>query len=98
MSLEEVEDLVSSLSNLDLIIIDESLSRIPTIQVFPSSANLLYIKLPTEISGKLLRDYLLQKHGLLIRECSNIRGSSEQYLRLAVNLPHESDRLVNALR
>ncbi len=48
-------------------------------------------------AGKSLRDRLLINHGLLIRECSNKLGSTEQYLRLAANLPGETDQLVRAL-
>lgn len=48
--------------------------------------------------GEILRDRLLRRHGLLVRECSNKTGSSEQYLRLAVQGRAAVDVLVPALR
>ncbi len=45
----------------------------------------------------MLRDRLLENYGLMIRECSNKIGSSEQYLRLAVQSPTAVDILIPAL-
>ena len=65
--------------------------------VYPSKANFLYVELPPLISGKQLRDRLLVKHGIMVRECSNKIGSSEQNLRLAVQTNEAVDVLVSAL-
>jgi len=40
----------------------------------------------------------LERHGLMVRECSNKIGSSERYLRLAVQTKESVDLLVHALR
>ncbi|HSE32019.1 MAG TPA: aminotransferase class I/II-fold pyridoxal phosphate-dependent enzyme [Pyrinomonadaceae bacterium] len=56
------------------------------------------VELPASVSGKELRDRLLVKHGVMARECSNKIGSSEQYLRLAVQTNEAVDVLVAALR
>lgn len=74
-----------------------ALARNPRLRVFASEANFLLVELPESVCGLALRDTLLQEHALLVRECSNKRGSSARYLRLAVNLPHENARLVQAL-
>jgi histidinol-phosphate/aromatic aminotransferase/cobyric acid decarboxylase-like protein len=76
----------------------EKLSGIPGLTIFPSKANFLYIELPPSVSGKQLRDRLLVKHSIMVRECSNKIGSSEQYLRLAVQTNEAVDVLVSALR
>jgi len=76
---------------------EEELGRVPGLQLFPSKANFLFVRLPEDISGRVLRDLLLANYGLMIRECSNKMGSSEQYLRLAVQKPPAVDVLVNAL-
>lgn len=75
-----------------------SLKRVEQLRVFPSQANFVFVELAPGVSGKALRDSLLEQHGCFIRECSNKKGSSERYLRLAVNLPNENERLVNALQ
>lgn len=75
----------------------QRLRSVPHLCVFPSAANFVFVKLPDEVSGQSLRDRLLINHRLLIRECSNKLGSTEKYLRLAVNMPAETDQLVRAL-
>ena len=74
------------------------LKQIPGLRVFSSRANFLYVELPREISGRKLRDRLLEKYGLMVRECSNKIGSSERYLRLAVQTKEAVDLLAQALR
>jgi len=74
------------------------LERINGLRVFPSKANFLYVELPLNMPGRKLRDRLLEEYGLLVRECSNKIGSSEQYLRLAVQTKEAVDVLVQALR
>jgi len=73
------------------------LSRIPALRVFPSKANFLYVELPSNVPGRKLRDRLLEQYGLMVRECSNKIGSSERYLRLAVQTKEAVDLLVQAL-
>ena len=65
--------------------------------VYPSKANFLFIELPARIAGRKLRDRLLTNHGVMVRECSNKIGSSEQFLRVAVQTPFATDALITAL-
>lgn len=74
------------------------LERIPGLRVFSSKANFLYVELPCEVSGRKLRDRLLEQYGLMVRECSNKIGSSERYLRLAVQKKEAVDVLAQALK
>lgn len=74
------------------------LSAVPGLTVYPSKANFLYAELPDGVSGKALRDRLLKRYGLMVRECSNKIGSTEQYLRLAVQGRAAVDVLAPALR
>lgn len=74
------------------------LTGVDRLRVFPSQANFLFVELEAGISGRALRDALLEQYGCFIRECSNKHGSSERYLRLAVNRPVENERLVSALQ
>lgn len=73
------------------------LERIHGLRVFPSKANFLYVELPPNVPGRKLRDRLLEQYGLMVRECSNKIGSSEQYLRLAVQTKEAVDLLAHAL-
>ena len=73
------------------------LESIPALKVFPSRANFLHVELPANVSGRGLRDRLLKEYGLMVRECSNKIGSSERYLRLAVQTKDAVERLLAAL-
>lgn len=73
------------------------LEKVPGLRVFPSRANFLYVELPEDVPGRKLRDRLLKEYGLMVRECSNKIGSSEQYLRLAVQTKEAVDVLIPAL-
>ena len=73
------------------------LEAIPRLRVFSSKANFLYVELPSVVPGRKLRDRLLEEYGLMVRECSNKIGSSERYLRLAVQTKEAVDQLVHAL-
>ncbi|HEY0723074.1 MAG TPA: hypothetical protein VGD41_03580, partial [Pyrinomonadaceae bacterium] len=57
----------------------------------------LYLELSGDVSGRKLRDRLLEQYGLMVRECSNKIGSSERYLRLAVQTREAVDLLAQAL-
>jgi threonine-phosphate decarboxylase len=82
----------------DRIYMTDRLSTVPALTVYPSKANFLFIELPEGVPGKLLRDRLLKNHGVMVRECSNKIGSSEQYLRVAVQGREAVDVLVPVLR
>lgn len=73
------------------------LERVPGLRVFSSKANFLYVELPPHVPGRKLRDRLLERYGLMVRECNNKIGSSEQYLRLAVQTKEAVDLLCQAL-
>ncbi len=75
----------------------ERLATVPGLTIYPSRANFLFIELPNGVSGRTLRDRLLKNHGVMVRECSNKIGSTEQYLRLAVQGRVAVDVLVPAL-
>ncbi len=71
---------------------------LPDLKVYPSKANFLFVELPGGVSGRKLRNRLLEHHGLIVRECSNKLGCSEQYLRVAVQRPSATDALITGLR
>ncbi|ONI83726.1 aminotransferase [Saccharothrix sp. ALI-22-I] len=74
------------------------LGRIPELDVFSSQANFILVKLPGDVTGAEMRDYLLLKHQVFVRECSNKLGLSGQYLRLVVRPEADVERLVSGMR
>jgi histidinol-phosphate/aromatic aminotransferase/cobyric acid decarboxylase-like protein len=73
------------------------LARVPGLTVFPSQANFILVKLPRGADGARLRDYLLARHGVLVRECGNKLGITSQFVRLVVRPRKDVDRLLEGL-
>ncbi|MFW6216783.1 MAG: cobyric acid synthase, partial [Desulfohalobiaceae bacterium] len=73
------------------------LSRIPALQVFPAEANFLLCHLQDgNITAAQLQQRLLPQ-GLLIRDCSNFRALGANYFRIAVRSPQENLQLIQCL-
>lgn len=45
-----------------------------------------------------LKDFLIKKHGLLIRDAGNFRGLTRQHFRLATRRPEDNKKMTNALK
>ncbi|GGP70109.1 pyridoxal phosphate-dependent aminotransferase [Saccharothrix coeruleofusca] len=97
---EHAESYAASLVKLsmDRYRMSMELGRVPDLEVFPSQANFLLVKLPNEVSGGEMRDHLLNKHQVFVRECSNKLGLSGQFLRLVVRPEADVERLVSGMR
>ncbi|WP_433265333.1 pyridoxal phosphate-dependent aminotransferase [Actinosynnema sp. CS-041913] len=97
---EHADDYQESLVklSLDRYRMGSELSRVPDLEVFSSQANFLLVKLIGEVGGPELRDYLLVKHQVFVRECSDKLGLSGQFLRLVVRPSDDVERLVEGMR
>jgi threonine-phosphate decarboxylase len=67
--------------------------------LFPSAANFLLLKIPEGAPpARVVRERLIREKGILVRDCSSFEGlASGRFLRVAVRLPAENERLVRAL-
>lgn len=78
--------------------LSEALARIQGFTVFPSAANYLLVRLDPRLgTAAALKEELLVRHRMLIRDCANFDGLTPQDFRVAVRLPPENDRLIEAL-
>jgi adenosylcobyric acid synthase len=78
--------------------LEQELSNIPQLRVYPSEANYLFIKIIAGGTTGALADYCLQQR-IMIRRCDNYRGleASPSFFRVAVRTSRENKRLVVAL-
>lgn len=67
------------------------------IQCIPSRTNFILCCLPRGSAGQL-KEYLVAKHGILIRDASNFFGLTERHFRIAVQSPQEDDLLIEAVK
>lgn len=64
------------------------------VKVYPSESNFIFAELPVEssdLSEKLLR------RGVIIRDCSSIKGCNEYHARISVGKKEENDTFLNAM-
>ena len=74
------------------------LTAIPRIQVFDTWSNFILFKLlDTRATSVQLRDHLLTKHGLYVRDCSRKLGLDDKFIRVGTHLPEANARLIQAL-
>ncbi|MGB3443091.1 MAG: histidinol-phosphate transaminase [Actinophytocola sp.] len=73
------------------------LARVPELSVYSSQANFLLVKLGPGVDGTGLRDHLINRHQVFIRECGNKLGMSNQFVRLVVRPQHDVARLMDGI-
>ncbi|MFH1096000.1 MAG: threonine-phosphate decarboxylase [Candidatus Desantisbacteria bacterium] len=75
----------------------KGLSAIKTLKVYPSAANFFLIKLCGDTRADELSRQLAQKN-ILIRNCFNLRGLDDTYIRVSVMREEQNKVLIEALR
>jgi len=91
--IEKVRGIISKESKF----LFDKLSQIKGLKPYPPAANFILIKIKGGISSSLLQDALAKK-GILIRDCSNFRGLSNKFIRVAVKRREENLRLIKNLK
>ena len=74
----------------------QQLQAIPTLHPLAAAAN--YLLVETDVSATWLQQELLTKYQMVIRDCLSFPELGDRYFRLAVRLPEENQRLVEAIR
>lgn len=80
-------------------LMDET-AKVDGFEVFPSSASFFLVRVGKKgWNAHCLKDWLLQEHGLLVRDASNFRGIADaNHIRIATRSSRENCLLVNALK
>lgn len=75
----------------------QALRQIEGLRVFETKTNFMLCEL-THATAAQLKDHLIHQYGMLIRDCSNFYGLSNNFFRVSAQLPEENDALVEAIR
>ncbi len=67
------------------------------IKVCDTKCNFLLAELPRR-SASELKEWLVDRHGILIRDASNFKGLTPRHFRVAAQTPCENDLLIEAVR
>ena len=92
----------SSIPNLDAYLkeaerLRTALKGIDGIRMFESKSTFM-LGYMDDTPCSELKQYLIQQHGILIRDCSNFEGLTNNFFRVTAQLPEENDQLVSAIR
>jgi threonine-phosphate decarboxylase len=75
----------------------EAIKAIPGLTVYPSCCNFFLVQLHNRKACGL-KQYLIDNHGLLIRDASNFKGLDESFFRVALQSPQHNQLLIQAIR
>lgn len=77
--------------------LQDKLATMEGITVFPTQTHFFLCRSEKNTAGNL-KEYLVNNHGILIRDASNFKGLNKHYFRLATQSPEENDHLINAVK
>jgi len=77
--------------------IERQLATISGIEVFPSRANFLLLRMTKHECTAAGIVHQLARRNILIRDCSNFAGLGKQFVRVAIRRREENRRLIAAL-
>nr|MDT0660672.1 histidinol-phosphate transaminase [Micromonospora sp. DSM 115978] len=75
----------------------DDLMDVPGLTIYPSQGNFILVKLPLGWDGVGLKEYLMSRYGVYIRECGNKLGMTSQFVRLVVRPQQDVRRLVDGM-
>jgi threonine-phosphate decarboxylase len=76
--------------------LERELTRL-TIAVFPSNANFLLLRFPTEVDVSLLWEKMIVEEQIVLRSCANFEGLMDGHMRIAILSEPDNERLIRGL-
>lgn len=76
--------------------IGKALAATGVVQVYPSHTHILLCRLRTGKASDL-KERLINRYGILIRDASNFKGLDDSHFRIAVQTPEENERLLTSI-
>ncbi|MDQ1654080.1 MAG: hypothetical protein QOI35_3280 [Cryptosporangiaceae bacterium] len=73
------------------------LAQLPGVRVYPSEDTFVLAKLPGGAHAEGLAARLAARHGVVVGDCTGVRGLGPRFVRIAVRPPVETERLLGAL-
>lgn len=72
------------------------IDELPGFSVIPSKTHYFLVKCPC--SASQIKEYLLKEHQILVRDASNFRGLSKDYIRVSTQQSEQNNLLLKALQ
>lgn len=74
------------------------LSSLENIKVYPTKTNFILIKLPEGKIAPNIKEELIKKYGILIRDCSNFKGLDDSYIRINIKDAAQNDNFFECFK
>ena len=78
-------------------VFQDALSEVEWLELIPSHTSYFLVKLKSG-TASALKDYLIENHGILIRDATNFKHLTGEYIRLSTQSTDANNILVNALK
>ena len=69
----------------------QKLSQLDKVKAFPSNANFILLRIDNGKKACEIKDEMIKKYGILIRDCSNFKGLDDRYIRINVKEKEKND-------
>jgi threonine-phosphate decarboxylase len=74
------------------------LAAIEGIKVFPTFANFMLVEITNALTSTHVRDELLSRHSLYVRDCKRKLGLTNKFIRVGTHTEENNARLISAIR
>ncbi len=78
--------------------LQQEIQKLSNFYVYPSKSNFFLCRIECASTSEELQEYLIEKHGILIRDASNFRSLSNKHFRIAAQKRDANIHLINALK
>ena len=78
--------------------LSRDLAAIDGVKVFPTYSDFILFKLTNELTSTHLRDELLSRHHLYVRDCKRKMGLTDKFIRIGTHVEENNARLISAIR
>ncbi|MDO4710686.1 MAG: pyridoxal phosphate-dependent class II aminotransferase [Peptostreptococcaceae bacterium] len=95
---EEFERRSVEFYHQEILWMGEELQKIPGLKVYPTQSNYFLLRLPDEISSSDLKERMIVRYGILIRDCSNHDGLNGPHIRVNIKERTYNQMLIEALQ
>lgn len=76
----------------------KELSNINGIYVYPTDTNFMLIKLSCGKTSSQIKEIMVKKYGILIRDCSNFKGLNDSFIRINIKDSLNNDNFVKCFK
>ena len=95
---EEFEERSRSFFKEEILWMKTELERIPNVKIYPTQSNFFLIELPDNVLACEMKERMILHHHILIRDCSNYKGLSQNHIRVNIKTRKENGILIEALK